>query len=344
MKIKKAAMLTDIHFGRKNNNEDHNIDCINYLNWFSDQVRADPDIDAVFFLGDWHEQRSAINGLTLDYSTQGANILNNIGVKVWFLSGNHDLYYRNNRDVSSNVIFKNMDNFIVVNEPTTIEASSCVITPYLFDHEYDNFFDTYKNYNVIVGHFEFKGFVLTGETFINEHGPDSSKYGQHKRIFSGHFHKRQSKLNVHYIGNTFPMDFSDANDTERGMAIYDFRTDTLQYKDWGDCPKYIKTTLTDLLKSPKKLLHKNARVRVVVDDDISLTENTELKKLLSEKYNLREIVLEEQVDTTIDLTDIEQEVEDLKLEELSEIIPELLKRVRSDKIDSDHLVRIYKQL
>lgn len=342
-KINKVAMFTDIHFGRQNNSETHNTDCINFIRWFCEQVKANPDIDAVFFLGDWHEHRAAINGMTLHYSQMGANMLNDLGIPVYFVVGNHDLYYRNNRDIFTTVIFDKLENFVMVDQPVVVN-DKCVMAPFLFEEEYPTFFKKYSKYEVIAGHFEFQGFVLTGETTIKEHGPDPAEYVKPKRIFSGHYHRRQSKKNVFYIGNAFPADFSDANDENRGMAIYEFDSDDLVYIDWADCPKYIKTKLSDLLKSPKKVLDNNARVKVIVDQDITLTENNELRKLFMERFKLREIVLEEQDNTSVDLTDIEQEVEDMKLEAVSDIVPELLKRVKSQKIDADKLVEIYRKL
>lgn len=341
---KKVAMMTDIHFGRKNNEELHNNDCLNFINWFCENIRKDPDIDCVFFLGDWHEHRAAINGLTLHYSQKGANILNELGLPIYFVVGNHDLYFRNNRDIFTTVIFDKLENFTIVDHPVVLKENKCVLAPFLFEEEYPNFFHDYRDCEIVAGHFEFKGFVLTGETVIKEHGPDPESYNKPKRIFSGHYHKRQSKKNIHYIGNSFPADYSDANDTKRGMAVYDFRDDDLDYIDWPDCPRYIKAKLSDLLAAPKTVLHANARVKILVDQAITLTENNEIKKLFTEKFKLREIVLEEQQESTPDLTDIEQEIEDLKLESVSEIVPELLKRVKSDKIKSVMLVDIYRNL
>ena len=88
-KLKKGAMCTDIHFGKKMNSEVHNEDCLNYLDWFCENVKNDPSIDHVWFLGDWNEQRAAINGLTLKYSYAGAKKLNELGLPVYFLLGNH---------------------------------------------------------------------------------------------------------------------------------------------------------------------------------------------------------------------------------------------------------------
>lgn len=337
-------MFTDIHFGRKNNDEVHNQDCINYITWFCKQVKKDPSIDCIFFLGDWHEHRAAINGMTLHYSQMGADMLNDLGLPIFFVVGNHDLYYRNTRDIFTTVIFEKLENFTLVSEPVILEDNKCVIAPFLFEHEYPEFFVKYSKYEIFAGHFEFKGFVLTGETSVKEEGPDPEDYKKPKRIFSGHYHRRQSKGNIHYVGNTFPADFSDANDNDRGMATYDFDTDEIEYINWPDCPKYVKAKLSDVLKKPKTLLEENARVRILVDKDITLTENNEIRKLLSEKYSLREIVLEEQLDMSVELTDIEKEVEDMKLEGVNEIVPELLKRVKSEKIDSETLVKLYRSL
>lgn len=344
MKYKKVAMFTDIHFGKQNNSETHNQDCINFIKWFCDQVKADSDVDCIFFLGDWHEHRSAINGMTLDYSQAGATLLSDLGLPVYFIIGNHDLYFRNNRDVFTPIIFNKLENFIIVNEPTILEDNGCVLAPFLFEDEYKDFFKKYSKYETFAGHFEFKGFVLTGETVIKEDGPDPAEYTKPKRIFSGHYHKRQSKNNIHYIGNTFPVDFSDANDIERGMATFDFSTNAIKYINWGDCPRYIKIKLSSLLEAPQATLVTNARVKVIVDQAISLSENNKIKKLLLERYNLREIALEEQIDITTELTDIEQEVENLKLEGINEIVPELIKRITSDKIDATKLIKIYRKL
>ena len=47
--LKKAAVCTDIHFGKKTNSKVHNEDCIRFLEWFRDQVKKDPEIDHIMF-------------------------------------------------------------------------------------------------------------------------------------------------------------------------------------------------------------------------------------------------------------------------------------------------------
>jgi len=345
-KLKKGALCTDIHFGKQSNSEIHNTDCLKYLDWFCNEVKSDPSVDHVWFLGDWNENRASINGMTLKYSYAGAKKLNDLGIPVYFITGNHDLHHRNTREIYNTEIFEPFSNFKLINEITLIDEiyGTVLGVPYLIENEYDELLK-YKDAPVVMGHLELAGFVLTGERTILEHGPDHKKFfKKQKRVFTGHFHRRQQKDNIHYIGNTFPMDFSDAGDTKRGMAVYDFENDILKYIDWPDCPKYIKTKLSDLLAKPSKILEQNARVKVVVDQVITLTENNEIRKMFADKYKLRELVLEEQVETTPELSEIEQEVDDLNLETVGEIVPELLKRIKSDKIDADTLVEIYRAL
>lgn len=344
--LKKGAMFTDIHFGRKNNSEIHNQDCINSVEWFCDNVRKDQTIDHIWFLGDWHEHRSAINAFTLQKSYHAAQMLNELGLPLYFLVGNHDCAYRNSRDTFTTEIFSAFENFTLIDSTRVIEEihGTVLAIPYLNEDEYPSLLQ-HAGVPVAMGHLELQGFRLSGSSNILEHGPEAREFFKKQtRVFSGHFHQRQTKDNIHYIGNIFPMDFSDANDNERGMAVYDFVKDELTFIDWKDCPKYIKTNLSTLLKSHKTMLDENTRVRVLVDTDVSLTETNDLKKVFSEKYSLREIVLEEQLDVSIELTDIEQAVEDMKLESVEEIIPELLKRVQSDKIVSETLVKIFKEL
>lgn len=344
--LKKGAFFSDIHWGRKNGSIEHNTDCLNYIKWFCDNVKNDTSIDHVQFLGDWHEHRHAIDVSTLTYSYNGAKMLNDLGLPILFASGNHDQFLRNSSDIFSTHHLSALENFTVMNKVTYIDYihGGLLFVPYISPSEY-NVFLKYNNVPVVAGHLELNGFMLSGTSTRLEDGPDPEKFFKNqKRVFSGHFHKRDSKRNVHYIGNTFPMDFSDANDTERGMATYDFVKDELEFIDWADCPKYIKTKLSDLLESPKSVLEKGARVKVLVDQTISLTENNEIRKKLTERFGLRGIVLEEQIDTAPDLSDVEQEVEDLKLDTVAEIIPELLKRIKSDKIDAETLVSIYRSL
>lgn len=338
--------MTDIHFGRKANSNTHNQDCIDFLNWFAAQVKADPDIDFVAFLGDWNENRSALNISTLNYSYLGAKILNDLGLPVYFIIGNHDLYHRHTREVHSVIPFNEFSNFILVEEPTLVKeiGDGVLFCPFMFHDEYPGL----ANYNHVpfwAGHFEFKGFEVTGYGMKMPTGPEASLFKGPKYIVSGHFHKRQVEDNVIYIGNTFPMDFGDAGDDQRGMMIHDFEKDEMVFENWDDCPRYTKTTLTDILDGTV-VLQPKSRVKCIVDVPITFEESGALKQSFTEKHNLREFILEEslEIKNALEGTDVEINWDDDKLAGVDELVQQMLNEISSEHIQNDMLVDIYNGL
>jgi len=347
--LKKGAFCTDIHFGKKANSELHNQDCLNYLEWFCDHVRADPEIDHVGFLGDWNENRSALNIQTMHYSYKGAKMLNDLGVPVYFIVGNHDLYHRHTREIHSVIPFHEFDNFVVIEEPTVIDdiEGRALFCPYLFHDEYPSL-AKYLDVPFWAGHFEFKGFEVTGYGMVMPTGPDPADYAGPDFIVSGHFHKRQAQpdSNVVYIGNTFPMDFGDAGDFNRGLMTYNYQTKEMLFENWDDCPKYVKTTLTDILDNTVTL-YPGARVKCLVDVPISFEESTALKQSFTERYRLREFALEESMELREALSDTETNIEwtpDTELAGVDELVEQMLNDISSDHLQNELLVSIYQGL
>lgn len=341
-KLTKAAMLTDIHFGRKGNSPEHNDDCLAFIDWFCDNVRNDPTIDHINFLGDWHENRSALNISTLKASLEGARKLNDLGLPVFFIVGNHDLYNRHNRDIHGLHHLEELTNFTIIDEPVvyTDIGEGTLYSPFLFHNEYENLVEA-LGVPVWCGHFEFRGFVITGHSVVMPTGPEATEYAKPKKIFSGHFHKRQANNNIVYIGNAFPMDFSDAGDIGRGMCVYDHCTDDGLFYDWEDCPKYQKCTLSSLIDKSAKLLT-NARVRCIVDVEISFEESAKIKQAFVQKFNLREFTLEESKDLSNALKfgdDVGQDVDDLK--SVDDLIMEMLNTIEAPQIDKAMLIKIF---
>lgn len=345
--LKKAASFSDIHFGKKNNSEQHNQDCLNSIGWFCDQVRNDPTIDHVIIMGDWHDLRASLNILTMDYSYRGAEMLGELGIPIVLLIGNHDLFHRQTRSVYSTMMFKHIPNFHIVPEPVVVKMANgeVLLAPYLFPEEYPGLVK-YKKVPVWWGHFEFKGFVVSGYNIKMQHGPEHSDFKGPKKIFSGHFHQRQITDNIVYIGNTFPMDFSDAGDFERGLAVYEYKTDDLSFIDWADCPKYVKAKLSALLDE-SIVIPSNARVKCIVDMPITYEESLVVKQTYMGQMNLRELNLEEsgELDSVLsDTAGVEIERDGAALSTVDELVLRMLGNIDTDKIDKHVLIDIYRKL
>lgn len=291
--LKKILMFTDIHFGKKNNSLVHNQDCLDFIDFAISNVKKEGDIDAIAFLGDWFENRNAINVMTLDYADQAADKLDALNIPIFFDIGNHDLYHRHNRSVFSPRPFKDKKNFVIVDHFVRVN-DDFLFVPFLFHDEYPQMMQFNGKTPYAFGHFEFKNFVLTGTSNIMEKGPEHTMFDQFKYIFSGHYHKRQIKDNTIYIGNTFPMDYGDAGDHARGVCILNVETDTVKFVDWKECPKYFKINLSRLLEgdwTPPEF----SRVTCVKDIDISYTEVQGLKEEFINLFQLREFKIEEKV-------------------------------------------------
>ncbi len=347
-KLKRGAYITDIHFGRKSNSQQHNQDCLDFLTWFREQA-IENDCDYIAFLGDWNENRTSLNIATMNYSYLGAKLLNDIGVPVYFCVGNHDLYQRHTRDVYSVVPYNEFNNFVVVNTPTLVKSGSddVLFSPFLFPNEYSDL-NQYKNVPIWAGHFEFNGFVLTGYSHKMEHGADPDLFKTPQAIYSGHFHKRQSNNNIHYIGNCFPMDYSDAGDTRRGMMIHDHQTNTRTFIDWKQCPSYMKINLSDLLDKMDTIkIADNARVTCIADIAISYEENLEIRKTFGDQFNLREFNIDESTASDDALTNTmvdDKTLEDIALDNVNDLVIQMLNEIKVDQIDNDLLIKLYMEI
>lgn len=347
-------MFTDIHWGKSSNSVVHNQDCINFIEWMKDEVNKN-DIDAILFLGDWFDHRTTINVSTLMYSYQGAKLLNEIGLPIYLLIGNHDLFYRHNREIYSPMHLASLENIHIINETRVVEEfgeKGALLCPYLFHDEYANLVE-YLDYPVWFGHFEFKGFTVTGYSMKMQHGPDHTIFENGpKQIFSGHFHKRQRQGNVQYIGNCFPHNFADIDDTDRGVAIYQFDTNDLSFINWDDCPKYQKIRLSQLLAGEVNLWY-NARVKCICDVPITYEDSLTLRPAMLQEFELREFILEESDELSQLLTgdsehgDTEESANDSSEEDttMEDLVIKMLKGIKSDKlIDSTMLLDIYDKI
>lgn len=339
-------MFTDIHFGRRSNSKIHNQDCVDFVEWFCQQIEADGNYSHVCFLGDWFESRSAINIETMEYSYTALQRLNSLGIPVYFVVGNHDLHRRTTRELHSVRIFNEMSNFKVIDKVHVEDG--LLFSPFLFDTEYPALVDHTRLW-AWLGHFEFKNFFITGYNTLMEHGPDHKMFAGPKRIFSGHFHKRQGQDNVQYIGNAFPMDFGDAGDVNRGMCTYDVQQDKVEFTDWEDCPSYYKTHLSDVMAEKWTPLPK-MKVKCIVDVNISYQDAQELREAMIEAYQLRDFILEEDRETKQGVL----EGENVKVTEsllnftgIDDLVTQQLELLKTDpkvKVDADLLISIYKDL
>jgi DNA repair exonuclease SbcCD nuclease subunit len=342
--IKKLVMWTDCHFGARNNSDQHNLDNLDYIDWLIEIIK-DEKPSHIAFLGDFFENRNAINVRTLNHATEGCRRLNALGIPIIFIIGNHDLYHRSNRKIFSTNMFEDLENFIVINEPIELNKD-WFVAPFLFREEYPTLAADINSHRYVLGHFEFRNFVVTGATRTLDHGPDAQLFPGPRYIFSGHFHKRQHNHNIIYIGNTFPTNYGDAGDAARGCAVLNVETDDVHFHDWDDAPLFFKTRLSRVLEGEMDWPAKS-RVRCLLDADIGYSDVQALREEMIKTFNLREFSVEEDVLARKEMLSEGLELEtDLDMSSLDSTVRQLINEgvSPSPTIDPATLVRLYEEL
>jgi len=334
--FKRAAIFTDIHFGLKSNSQLHNDDCLTFVKWATAKAQEE-GCETAFFLGDWHNHRASINIVTLNYSLQALEHLSANFSTVYFIPGNHDLYYRDKRDVQSVEWAKHLPNLVICND--WVHSGDVVVAPWLVGDDHKRLAKMSGKY--LFGHFELPGYLMNAMVEMPDHGSvrreDLSGF---EHVYTGHFHKRQTKNNVTYIGNCFPHNFADAGDDERSVMIMEWGKQP-EYHAWPDQPTYRVLSLAHLIDHAASILRPKMHVRVELDIDISYEEANYIKETFIRDYQLREMALipNKNLSHTQDLAPGE-----IRFESVDQIITDQILNIQSDVYDSKLLLHIYQTL
>ena len=329
--FKKAAVFTDLHLGGKSNSGVHNQDCEDYIDWFITKAKEE-GCDTGIFTGDFHHNRNTLNVVTMNYSLRILEKLGKAFDQFFFFPGNHDLFYRDRRDIHSAEFGRLIPGITVINKPMTIgEVTMC---PWLVGDEWKNVGKTGGKY--IFGHFELPHFFMNSMVQLPDHGElQLDNFKNYELGFSGHFHKRQTKSNMHYIGNAFPHNYADAWDDERGMMILEW-DGVPQYYTWDQQPTFRTLKLSQLLDKVE-ILKPNQHWRVSVDIDISFEESSYIKEKFISDYNLRELTLIPER-TSIEInTDMNIQA----FESIDTIVSNQIASIDSDSFNKNTLLSIY---
>lgn len=334
--FKKAACFTDIHFGLKSNSKVHNEDCSDFVDWFIETAKKE-GCETAIFLGDWHHNRSTTDVSTMNYTVKNLEKLNSAFDIVHVITGNHDQYYKDKRDLHSLEYGRLFPNINMVNQEFT--EGDVTILPWLVGEEWKNIERINSRY--IFGHFELPLFYMNAMVQMPDHGElQSTHFKNQEYVFSGHFHKRQSRDKIHYIGNSFPHNYADAWDDERGMMILEWGQ-APRYINWDNCPKYRTVKLSRLLDDEANLVKNKMYLRVTLDIDITFEEANFVKETFMKKYDIRELSLiteKEVLDSGPD------ELANVEFESVDQIVAEQILALETGNFNTNKLLEIYNNL
>ena len=228
----KVAIITDQHFGaRKNSKLFHDY----FLKFYNDvffPTLEKEGITTVVDMGDTFDNRSGVNFGALAWAKNNYyDRLQQMGVKVHTIVGNHTAFYKNTNEVNAvDLLLREYSNVKVYSDPTLVELDQLKVLfiPWI---NQENYQDTLKLIQKVsckcaMGHLELNGF-RAHKGHVMEDGMESELFEKFELVFSGHYHTRSNNGKIFYLGNPYEMFWNDVNDT-RGFTIFD--TDTLKFE------------------------------------------------------------------------------------------------------------------
>ena len=229
----KIAIITDTHFGgRRGSKAFHDFWQQFYDNIFFPELEK-RGIKECIHMGDAFDNRKNIDYWSLDWAKEHVyDKFKNLGVKVWQLVGNHDVYYKNTNKINSvDSLLRSYDNLIPISEPGEydINGFKAFMLPWICDENYQLTQSTIAatNAKVAFGHLELEGFQLYPGC-VQQKGIDKGIISKFETVFSGHYHTRSNDGQTFYLGNPYEMYWNDCGD-KRGFNILDTDDMTMEF-------------------------------------------------------------------------------------------------------------------
>ena len=227
----KVAIITDQHFGaRKNSKLFHDY----FLKFYNDvffPTLEQHGITTIIDMGDTFDSRKGIDFSALSWAKNNYyDRLQQMGVTVHTIVGNHTAYYKNTNEVNAvDLLLREYGNVIVYSQPTEVKLDKlkALFIPWINNENQEKTLKLIRNTTCkcAIGHLELQGFMVNRQIFM-EHGLESKLFEKFERVFSGHYHTRSTNGTVFYLGNPYEIYWTDVGDS-RGFTIFD--TETLEH-------------------------------------------------------------------------------------------------------------------
>jgi predicted phosphodiesterase len=228
----KQIILGDCHFGKgkfSQNMFDTQMD------FFEKQLfpyMQENGIDTIIQLGDFIDNRKNADIYFLNQLVDKFfEPMQGYGFKMIEILGNHDIYFKNTRDVNLMRIIEKMypDNLTVLSEReyVYINEKKGYFVPWILENESLTAKEL-KGVEYLFGHFEIRNFQMA-KGHIDEKSTLTSDFFTKlkiKRVFSGHYHLVDNKANISYIGTPYQLDWGDFDDFKY-FYVLDTESETL---------------------------------------------------------------------------------------------------------------------
>ena len=227
----KIALINDTHFGARG---DSQLFFDYFMRFFDDvffpYVR-EHNIDTVIHAGDLMDRRKFVNFSILNQvRTKFIQRLREENIDFHCILGNHDVYYRNTNEVNSvRELFGSDIKLYEKPEVVEFDGLQIALLPWVNKENHNDSVNFIKTAAapILIGHLELEGYeVMRGVGF--DGGMSPKLFDRYEKVLSGHFHCRQEKDNIYYLGTQYQITFADVTET-KGFHILDTDTRELEF-------------------------------------------------------------------------------------------------------------------
>jgi len=329
----KVAIITDQHFGaRKSSKFLHE-----YFKKFYDTIffpyLEKNNIKTVIDMGDTFDNRRSIDLWALEWAKENYyDRLQQLGVTLHTIVGNHTAYYKNTNSVNSvGLLLKEYDNIKIYSEVEEVKLDQLKVlfVPWINSENEENTRKSIQKSKskIVMGHLELNGF-RAHRGHVMEDGMNTDMFSKFDLVYSGHYHTRSNDGKIFYLGNPYEMFWNDVNDT-RGFHIFD--TETLKHTPIDNPYKlfyniYYEDTNYRLFDTRE---YESKIVKVIVKKK---TEPKNFEKFIDKLYSagIQELKIVENFDI--------QENEEFEIEETENTISILNRYIDEAEIDCDKTI------
>jgi DNA repair exonuclease SbcCD nuclease subunit len=273
----KFAILNDTHCGIRNSSDIFLDNADKFYSELFFPYLIDNNINHIVHLGDIFDNRKFINFRALHrHRKMFLNKLREYKITMDIIPGNHDTYYKNTNDLNSlkELLGHFTDCINIIMEPTVMnyDGLDFALLPWIAQDNEAKSLDFIKNTKALYlgGHLDIAGFEMMKGT-VNAHGISADLFDRFDGVYSGHFHTKSSKGNIHYLGSHMEFFWNDAHD-----------------------PKYFHIFDTDIKQITPVLNPHTLHHRIYYDDtknnymeyDLSQVENKFVKLIVVNKNDL----------------------------------------------------------
>ena len=229
----KIALITDTHFGGKNDNLAFSSFQRKFYEGTLFPILDREGITTVIHLGDTFDRRKYSNFLSLKLAKEMFfEPIRERGIDLHVLLGNHDCYYKTTNEVNSmSLTCKEYDIHLYEDTPEVInfDGLNVLMTPWIAPdkHAESMRIISKAKADVVMGHLPLQGAEMLTNVYCDD-GIERKHFKRFERVFSGHFHVQQDDGHIRYLGAPYEITWNDYN-SKKGFHILDTETREVEF-------------------------------------------------------------------------------------------------------------------